>query len=555
MATVSESTYLCFSSLKEQCKSIIQKLTYQNFVYDVLLRKIDNIVADSSLQGESLTNFKSHMSNYKSVLNAMRDANQYDINDCYSTIAFLESGKAFGENVLDGNFLFTKKREAESDRSSYSRDANSAYYQFRYGDPDYAEYNFNRYQCFSGMAEYADQQVKLYEGKIARLQLIEDQTCNLFKNGNFLRQYVSTGLSLLKQDYKYVYGHIVYQGTANTSWKDDYLSAKKKTDQEIIDEFYDGLPENIKLYVSKDDFECTDDGLVVCKKSFAEIFADANIEDTSLIENNDSDVATYYDDQYLFGVKGDDGKYTYGAICMREYENDKSTGKADGDNSGVAISFVELDINKFDSALGLGPDWKNTDEGQRIMKEFTDNFDNVTNPDRNQKYSEVLQKYFSRLESKGSYLIADIFIKKIAQTADSNNEIKLPVKFSTNNTRIVDRLKELNEESGRTIYDEEKGCLIISNPDELTEYEKLAILAAYTGDISENMFAAEVKFHSDACADWRSILPKIGGLDWYGSAIKADMQIGEEKESGYYDEYYDPNNKMVTDQAKVHGEQ
>lgn len=34
----------------------------------------------------------------------------------------------------------------------------------------------------------------------------------------------------------------------------------------------------------------------------------------------------------------------------------------------------------------------------------------------------------------------------------------------------------------------------------------------------------------------------------------ADMGIGEEYESGLADAYYDPNNKIVKDQAKANGE-
>jgi len=33
------------------------------------------------------------------------------------------------------------------------------------------------------------------------------------------------------------------------------------------------------------------------------------------------------------------------------------------------------------------------------------------------------------------------------------------------------------------------------------------------------------------------------------------MAIGEEYESGLYDEYYDPNSNLVKEQVNVHGEQ
>lgn len=560
MATVSRSTYLCFSTLINQFESIMQKLTYQNFAYDVLLKKIDHLIEESSLQGQSFSEFKNHMANYKSILDAMREANQYDINDCTSAINCLKNRKETFENVLDGDYLFSKKEEAEADCSNYRIQAGSAYYEYLYGNPDNAELNYNRYQYLSGMAEYSNQQAKIYEEKINRLQLIEDETCLLFQKGDEMRQYISNGLDLLKLDYKYVNGYVVYQGTANSSWLDMYLEVKKKNNQEIINEFYEGLPETLKSYVSPENFECTDDGLVVCKKSFADIFMEAGIEDTTLLEKNDSDVENYYDDQYLFGVKDEDGKYTYGVMCMREYEDDATSGAADSDYSGVAISFVELDIDKFDAALAAGPDWNSTEEGKQAMKEFTDNFGDVTSPNHDSRHSEILQKYFSRLESKGSYLVADIFIDKIAHTADENREIKLPRNFSTTDTRVINRLKLINEESGCTIYDEKEGCLVISDPDNLTEYEKLAILTAYTGDENRNMFSAEVKYHADEVAKWYAKILYINidflgkdiyEFDYYNKAIKADMQVGTGRE---YDVFYDSDDKTNTDQEIVHGE-
>lgn len=73
-------------------------------------------------------------------------------------------------------------------------------------------------------------------------------------------------------------------------------------------------------------------------------------------------------------------------------------------------------------------------------------------------------------------------------------------------------------------------------------YEKIAILSSFTADISFNMFAAEVKTHSDYLVNWISGFKDwiiIGGIvedKWYSRAIRADMAIGEEYESGYFDD-------------------
>lgn len=56
--------------------------------------------------------------------------------------------------------------------------------------------------------------------------------------------------------------------------------------------------------------------------------------------------------------------------------------------------------------------------------------------------------------------------------------------------------------------------------------------------------------------DWKSKFSGVPGLKkWYNSAIRADMAIGEEYESGYYDKYYDLDSDMVQEQVKYHGVQ
>ncbi len=41
---------------------------------------------------------------------------------------------------------------------------------------------------------------------------------------------------------------------------------------------------------------------------------------------------------------------------------------------------------------------------------------------------------------------------------------------------------------------------------------------------------------------------------WYNAAIRADMSIGEEYESGFYDDYYDLDGTLVQNQIAAHGE-
>lgn len=83
----------------------------------------------------------------------------------------------------------------------------------------------------------------------------------------------------------------------------------------------------------------------------------------------------------------------------------------------------------------------------------------------------------------------------------------------------------------------------------ITSYEKYAILAIHTGNVTFNSFAAEVQFHADALDDYLSSLP-----DYYEAALGADMAIGEEYESGMFNDYYDLDSSIVQTQIQYHGE-
>lgn len=79
--------------------------------------------------------------------------------------------------------------------------------------------------------------------------------------------------------------------------------------------------------------------------------------------------------------------------------------------------------------------------------------------------------------------------------------------------------------------------------------ERHAIPATYTGNVTFNSFAAEVQFHAEALNDfWASL------STYYEAALRADMAIGEEYESGIFDEYYDLDSDIVQTQILYHGE-
>lgn len=117
--------------------------------------------------------------------------------------------------------------------------------------------------------------------------------------------------------------------------------------------------------------------------------------------------------------------------------------------------------------------------------------------------------------------------------------------------RVPNALEENNQKAGYEVYDSINHMININNANNLTIYEKYAILMTHTANVTFNSFAAEVLFHAEVLTAWWINAPFVGA---YESAIRADMAIGEEYESGVFDDYYDLDGELVSEQIEYHGE-
>ena len=338
----------------------------------------------------------------------------------------------------------------------------------------------------------------------------------------------------------------------------------------------------------------TTDGLFITTTPLSSILEGSGIYTLPEDEANSKPryVARMYDDWYLYSFKTASTE-KYGLYKMREQENDSGSGY-DNDDPGVTISFIALDVDKLRACFE-----ENTVDNRYAL---TLALDAVTGPGI-YDHDVDLVAYFSEVSSKGSYLIAEKYVAFIASQF-GNGIIATPNRFNElydeiadidawldsvaiqsdavaskelrsrreKYRRVIVALEGINAKSGKTIYDESTRTLIIDDIQNLSLYEKQAILSCFTGNVTFNSFAAEVLFH--ACATTATIsvdmvfipmlnihitdfpiadLP-IKGDDWYVAAIRADMGIGEENESGYFDDYYDLSSNIVQAQIEEHGE-
>ena len=153
-------------------------------------------------------------------------------------------------------------------------------------------------------------------------------------------------------------------------------------------------------------------------------------------------------------------------------------------------------------------------------------------------------------------MIADTYIRYLAslckdgilRVPEACRDICGKRSRSAKYARIPDFLDQNNRGAGAMVCDYEN--IFIRDVGKLSEFEKLAILATHTGNVSIHSFAAEVRYHAMFLTGLAKIpLPVV--LSPYASAVRADMSIGDKEFQGPTP-YYDLSGRLVREQMMHH---
>ena len=301
--------------------------------------------------------------------------------------------------------------------------------------------------------------------------------------------------------------------------------------------------------IRKDPIISSNDGFFMITESISSILISKGIETFPDREGRILECRNYFDDWYLFAVQSRED-YVYGLLKMREQEHDLERGiQADGDTPGVTISFIAFDTGILKSCLENPSAENRKNMGMEINRV-------VAYPKQN--HHPALKEYFIRPQAKAPYLIAETYVNHIASfsTAGTLNvpkaykEIYMKRSASAKYARVPDFLEENNREANRIVCDHEN--IYIQNVKQLSRYEKLAILATHTGNVSYHSFAAEIRYHAMFLNRLMKIrLPMAGSP--YASAVRADMSIGDKEFQGPRP-YYDLYGMHVREQVKYHSD-
>lgn len=298
------------------------------------------------------------------------------------------------------------------------------------------------------------------------------------------------------------------------------------------------------------DIHYTSDRFYSAAKSIADILIGKGIMTFPNFQGQERDCDKFFDDWYLYAVPGGCG-YVYSLFKMREQEHNAEKGEiADGDTPGITVSFIEFETAFLKTCI-TSPTFAN-------RKALNREIDRVVAA-HGQTHHKALKDYFNRPEAEGPYLIAELYVRFLAAFAQEGY-LAVPkdyaalyrkAGFSGKEGRLPRFLASNNEAAGYTVCDHEK--IYIRDPQALSPYEKSAILATHTADVSFHSFAAEVQYHARFLVWYAKIPLPFVRRSVYDSAIRADMTIAETELEGPAP-FHRRNSKWVRQQRKCHPE-
>lgn len=290
------------------------------------------------------------------------------------------------------------------------------------------------------------------------------------------------------------------------------------------------------------DLICAPDGFRMLRKSLALILLDHGIAHLPGSSGEPLACDRYFDDWYLYAI-GSGQETIYGLVKMREQEAEHCWGiPADGDTPGVTVSFLEFHTAALTDCI------ENPGEAQRAA--LAGEIDRVCAA-RRQVHHSALKAYFLRPEAQGSYVLAQCYTEFLASFAKEGS-LPLPQALlnrqNRNNRRILAFLDRNNASAGYTVCDGQR--IYLKDPGKLNRWERQALLAAHTGNLSAHSFAAEIRFHAMFLSPLvRFRLPVFGNP--YESAIRADLSVADREFAGPQP-YYRENGLLIRQQRMAH---
>lgn len=522
--------------IQTQANSVIKSLEKDEEMLRDTLVEIESFSQTDELQGDAWNGMKSQMNAHKTVIqglvcmtNQMADASTQLISAC-------------GDEDLDEALLLDQIEQLENTRTSYE-DTIESYESWLRNDiyeMCLGWYARERIRDYQDLIEGVDEQIQTAEEKLTAIDDIDNATRDLTMGVENLCNAASQGMKYLESTwtgsgYSTTVQNLAWMSVLNEAWEKN-LEREEIERVKELKKYHDTLPDELKPYISIDDLAVTDDGFVICKKSMKDILLSAGFK---LTDTFGSATVADYDDWYLSSLIGEKAN-VYTIIKLREPTDSKG-------NAGSSVPFIAMDIQKLTLVLEKKANGeKISEEEMKVLKIAIDDMVYGTGA-RN----ENLKNYFQNPESKGSYLLADIVIEKVAQDAEANENgtytYQIPTSYDENVVQCQAKLDEL-EKSG--VYNKEDNTITIKDKSNLSQDEADAILTITTGNPDKYSYAAENQWHAEAL-DFEHLLWSLN----QSSAIKSDAGVGESSWAEYYEgDFKDSDGVTYKEQKEYHQE-
>lgn len=210
-----ENDYLNPDSIRSQCDAAITKLLKDNVATYTVEKSLNAFVGNGQIASTAFQALKQQISDYKTVLQAMRTANQSDMED------FLTLKLRVGNQELNGAVILEQKKNALKAKKSDEKNAEN------YRKKARAEktlslqmYYTSKVASYQAMAE-ADQKIyNAWQEKENRYNEIEGCTNGLFTNGVAMRAAAENALNSIRGAFQ----NGAYVPDMNAAWRGEISS-------------------------------------------------------------------------------------------------------------------------------------------------------------------------------------------------------------------------------------------------------------------------------------------------------------------------------------------
>ena len=196
--------------MKEQCDSAIRKLENDNEAIRVAENSLNTFLNDSEIKSEAFDALKFQMSDYITVLQAMRTANNSDIADFTILKSSVGDEVLIGGNILKQKAAALRQKAADEETAQeYEREANKAFWPW---ESRYYSWKANQYW---NMAEIDQRLYLMWQAKEDRYDEIEGTTSGLFLATAAMRAAAEMGLCAINNAFQ----NGAYASNPNAAWR------------------------------------------------------------------------------------------------------------------------------------------------------------------------------------------------------------------------------------------------------------------------------------------------------------------------------------------------